>query len=261
MMPESLFEPLLTNESNTVAFGTFGTSDIIFNDLGIPPEFALIFDDAIPNSKSFDPTSNIEYNLPLNQNQFLSESVDSKEQLNYFGYPKYGYNLFPEVNRNPDHQYNFTQSLRNQNSDLPSTNQSFPFTSPDLESAFSDSVTTTPNLQSQNFQSNKSFELFMERFTSTTKKSNANELKKTSGPVASKKHKRKHVMARSRTGCWICRIKHLKCDELRPNCHNCTRFGIQCDFSEARPAYVLDMNLRKEKLDSITTKKRRRTSD
>lgn len=75
-----------------------------------------------------------------------------------------------------------------------------------------------------------------------------------------KKHTRKHIMARSRNGCWICRIKHLKCDERKPVCYNCVRFGIQCDYSPNRPDYVSDKELRRRKLDSITTKKRRCTS-
>lgn len=74
---------------------------------------------------------------------------------------------------------------------------------------------------------------------------------------APKKHTRMHIMARSRNGCWICRIKHLKCDELRPVCKNCTRFGIECDYSSQRPNYVLNKDLQRQKLDSITTKKRR----
>ncbi|GEQ67721.1 hypothetical protein JCM33374_g1386 [Metschnikowia sp. JCM 33374] len=80
----------------------------------------------------------------------------------------------------------------------------------------------------------------------------------TQQPV--KKHKRKHIMNRSKLGCWICRIKHLKCDEIKPTCNNCDRFGIQCDYSQERPAYVSDMNLRRKKLDTIVTKKRRRAN-
>lgn len=74
---------------------------------------------------------------------------------------------------------------------------------------------------------------------------------------APKKYTRKHVMARSKKGCWICRIKHLKCDERKPVCHNCVRFDIKCDYSPDRPDYVTDKDLRRRKLDSITTKKRR----
>lgn len=75
-----------------------------------------------------------------------------------------------------------------------------------------------------------------------------------------KKRVRHHIMARSRSGCWICRIKHLKCDECKPVCANCTRFGIQCDYSAERPDYVSNKELRRQKLDSLTTKKRRTTT-
>lgn len=82
-------------------------------------------------------------------------------------------------------------------------------------------------------------------------------LRAAKGPVAAlgTKHRRKQIMSRSRNGCWICRIKHLKCDERRPSCDNCTRFGIDCDFSEVRPAYVADHELRREKLNSIAKKR------
>lgn len=75
-----------------------------------------------------------------------------------------------------------------------------------------------------------------------------------------KKHKRKHVMPRSKKGCWICRIKHLKCDEKRPHCEACRRFGIECDFSDDRPDYVVDNDLRKQKLLEITRKRRVKSS-
>lgn len=78
--------------------------------------------------------------------------------------------------------------------------------------------------------------------------------------AAPKKYTRKHVMARSKKGCWICRIKHLKCDERKPVCHNCVRFDIKCDYSPERPDYVTDRELRRRKLDSITTKKRRNSA-
>lgn len=72
-----------------------------------------------------------------------------------------------------------------------------------------------------------------------------------------KKHTRKHTLARSRNGCWVCRIKHLKCDETRPVCSNCTRFGIQCDYSPNRPSYVSNSELRRQKLEATTSLKRR----
>lgn len=74
---------------------------------------------------------------------------------------------------------------------------------------------------------------------------------------AVKKYTRKNIMARSKKGCWICRIKHVKCDERKPSCHKCIRFDIECDYSPERPDYVTDREIRRKKLDSITSKKRR----
>lgn len=67
-----------------------------------------------------------------------------------------------------------------------------------------------------------------------------------------KKHTRRRLLPRLKNGCWICRIKHLKCDELRPLCSLCARFGIDCDYLSEKPDYVTDKELRREKLTSIS---------
>lgn len=67
-----------------------------------------------------------------------------------------------------------------------------------------------------------------------------------------KKHTRRRLLPRLKNGCWICRIKHLKCDEIRPNCSLCLRFGISCDYLADKPDYVTDKEKRKEKLMSIS---------
>lgn len=36
---------------------------------------------------------------------------------------------------------------------------------------------------------------------------------------------------RSRTGCWPCKSRKIKCDEARPQCQNCRRQSVQCDYS------------------------------
>ncbi|KAK2025745.1 hypothetical protein LX32DRAFT_567505 [Colletotrichum zoysiae] len=36
------------------------------------------------------------------------------------------------------------------------------------------------------------------------------------------------LSSRSRSGCVTCKAKHLKCDEARPACQQCTRKGIKC---------------------------------
>ncbi|KAE8350171.1 hypothetical protein BDV28DRAFT_45929 [Aspergillus coremiiformis] len=35
---------------------------------------------------------------------------------------------------------------------------------------------------------------------------------------------------RSRTGCWTCRSRKVKCDERHPRCNQCTRLGHDCDY-------------------------------
>lgn len=66
-----------------------------------------------------------------------------------------------------------------------------------------------------------------------------------------KKHTRRRLLPRSKIGCWICRIKHLKCDEAKPYCSSCLKFGVACDYSAEKPSYVTDKNLRSQKLAEI----------
>ena len=42
---------------------------------------------------------------------------------------------------------------------------------------------------------------------------------------------RARLPPRSRTGCWTCRTRKVKCDEGRPTCGQCTRLGHACDYS------------------------------
>ncbi|CUM63121.1 uncharacterized protein PRCAT00000688001 [Priceomyces carsonii] len=67
-----------------------------------------------------------------------------------------------------------------------------------------------------------------------------------------KKHTRRRLLPRSKNGCWICRIKHLKCDEARPVCSSCTKFNIDCDYSSVKPEYVTNKELRNIKLVEIS---------
>lgn len=75
-----------------------------------------------------------------------------------------------------------------------------------------------------------------------------------------KKHTRRRLLPRSKKGCWICRIKHLKCDEIRPVCTSCYKFGIECDYLVDKPDYILDKALRKEKLDAISLVRKQKQS-
>ncbi|XXG96839.1 hypothetical protein Hte_003130 [Hypoxylon texense] len=50
-----------------------------------------------------------------------------------------------------------------------------------------------------------------------------------------KGYRRSH--RKSRLGCLPCKRRKVKCDEARPDCSNCIRFGIGCEYSKARPSY------------------------
>ncbi|KAK7408451.1 hypothetical protein QQX98_009378 [Neonectria punicea] len=47
-------------------------------------------------------------------------------------------------------------------------------------------------------------------------------------------------MNRSSDGCWTCRIRHRKCDELRPVCKECSDRLISCHGYGPRPGWVDD---------------------
>ncbi|RCK56124.1 Transcriptional regulatory protein UME6 [Candida viswanathii] len=74
----------------------------------------------------------------------------------------------------------------------------------------------------------------------------------TDAAPVKKKHTRRRLLPRSKKGCWICRIKHLKCDEVTPVCGGCAKFGLQCDYSPEKPDYVTDKYLRQQKLDEVS---------
>ncbi|KAG7193519.1 uncharacterized protein KQ657_000586 [Scheffersomyces spartinae] len=62
---------------------------------------------------------------------------------------------------------------------------------------------------------------------------------------------------RSKSGCWTCRIRHKACPEDRPECGQCTRLSLKCDYNTVRPQYMYDPILRAKKLSeirAITTK-------
>ncbi|EMG45481.1 UME6 C6 zinc finger URS1-binding protein-like protein [Candida maltosa Xu316] len=72
-----------------------------------------------------------------------------------------------------------------------------------------------------------------------------------------KKHTRRRLLPRSKKGCWICRIKHLKCDEVMPCCGGCSKFGLSCDYSPEKPLYVTDKFLRSQKLNEVSLIRKR----
>ncbi|KAF5717955.1 transcriptional regulatory UME6 [Fusarium mundagurra] len=38
--------------------------------------------------------------------------------------------------------------------------------------------------------------------------------------------------------CWICRVRHKKCDEIRPSCGQCAALGLGCHFSDTKPEWM-----------------------
>ena len=41
--------------------------------------------------------------------------------------------------------------------------------------------------------------------------------------------------AKSKNGCIVCKIRRVKCDEIRPHCKRCTSTGRKCDYKPSRP--------------------------
>ncbi|CCF56924.1 hypothetical protein KAFR_0B06270 [Kazachstania africana CBS 2517] len=56
---------------------------------------------------------------------------------------------------------------------------------------------------------------------------------------------------RSRSGCWICRLRKKKCTEEKPNCFNCDRLNLNCYYNELKPDFIIDPEKKKLKLDEI----------
>jgi hypothetical protein len=62
---------------------------------------------------------------------------------------------------------------------------------------------------------------------------------------------RARLPPRSRTGCWTCRTRKVKCDEGRPICGQCTRLGHHCDYSP-RLAFRDDTPRVLERMQDVT---------
>lgn len=121
----------------------------------------------------------------------------------------------------------------------------------------SESFPSSSNSQRQEEGRRKTYPLFNEFLVSTLErltpsKSTHSLLSTNSALDKPKKYTRRRLLPRSKNGCWICRIKHLKCDEARPICTSCAKLGIDCDYSSERPDYITDKNLKREKLASIS---------
>ncbi|KAH7378960.1 fungal-specific transcription factor domain-containing protein [Cadophora sp. MPI-SDFR-AT-0126] len=44
-------------------------------------------------------------------------------------------------------------------------------------------------------------------------------------------NRRSRIPPRSKSGCWTCRTRKVKCDETRPACRQCVRLGHNCDYN------------------------------
>lgn len=73
--------------------------------------------------------------------------------------------------------------------------------------------------------------------------------------IPSPSRKRKWSKPRSINGCFICRLRHLKCDESKPSCNRCRKIKIQCDYAEdfknGKPGYLDNDFLKNLKLVEI----------
>lgn len=95
---------------------------------------------------------------------------------------------------------------------------------------------------------NKKATLGVSKLKLTEKKKHSST---TSSTTTATTDKHPTTGTRSRTGCWICRLRKKKCSEEKPKCFNCERLNLDCVYSLVRPDFVTDENLRKAKLQEI----------
>ncbi|KAK1965419.1 hypothetical protein LY78DRAFT_637560 [Colletotrichum sublineola] len=56
---------------------------------------------------------------------------------------------------------------------------------------------------------------------------------------------------RSSEGCWTCRLRRKKCDEVRPVCDGCAQLEITCYYSDVKPDWMDGGERQKEMADSL----------
>ncbi|OAG07855.1 uncharacterized protein CC84DRAFT_521825 [Paraphaeosphaeria sporulosa] len=56
---------------------------------------------------------------------------------------------------------------------------------------------------------------------------------------------------KSYDGCWTCRLRKKRCDEIRPVCRNCSTLQITCHFEEEKPLWMDGGLGQKEKAEEI----------
>ncbi|ATZ57742.1 hypothetical protein BCIN_15g02830 [Botrytis cinerea B05.10] len=73
-------------------------------------------------------------------------------------------------------------------------------------------------------------------------------------PLKRKDKRTRAYFPKTRTGCWTCRKRRVKCDEKKPDCSRCEASGFKCDgysvesFSQAhKRAIVVEKSQPKRK--------------
>ncbi|CAH0051382.1 unnamed protein product [Clonostachys solani] len=51
-------------------------------------------------------------------------------------------------------------------------------------------------------------------------------------PDADRKPRKRRAHTKSRKGCGNCKLRQIKCDERKPTCKNCHRFGVLCNYGQ-----------------------------
>ncbi|KAI9796033.1 MAG: hypothetical protein M1833_006541 [Piccolia ochrophora] len=71
------------------------------------------------------------------------------------------------------------------------------------------------------------------------------------GPKSAAAKQAAKMHRRSRTGCYVCRLRRKKCSETKPACHACKHLGLQCEYK--RPMWWGNNEQRKQQKDTIKT--------
>lgn len=65
---------------------------------------------------------------------------------------------------------------------------------------------------------------------------------------------------RSSEGCWTCRLRRKKCDEVRPVCMACDTLEISCLYSEVKPEWMDGAESQKVKADELKAEVKRKAA-
>lgn len=62
---------------------------------------------------------------------------------------------------------------------------------------------------------------------------------------------------RNNGSCWICRVRHKKCDETHPECQNCTTLGLSCLYGDPKPEWMDNGQLQRQMSQRLKTQVKR----